>query len=95
MFFSDYMLKFGASLLNFGNFDVNLLNFGFAEVKKQIVIFLQTVEVWSTSSGSDVCRCSPQTADILPLKKQTAPNYTFLNMYIFYSDEIYKNVNLF
>ncbi|KAM0021793.1 hypothetical protein Hdeb2414_s0024g00654861 [Helianthus debilis subsp. tardiflorus] len=44
-----------------------------AEVKKQTV-FLQTAEVFSTSSATDVCRCSPQTADVLPLKKQTAPS---------------------
>ncbi|KAF5791518.1 hypothetical protein HanRHA438_Chr09g0407541 [Helianthus annuus] len=50
----------------------------FAEVKKQTVLFLQTAEVWSTSSATDVCRCGPQTADILPLKKQASP-YTFEN----------------
>ncbi|MFS7996189.1 hypothetical protein Hanom_Chr12g01127051 [Helianthus anomalus] len=44
-----------------------------AEVKKQTVFFLQTAEVWSTSSAADVCRCGSQTADVLPLKKQTAP----------------------
>ncbi|KAJ0526125.1 hypothetical protein HanHA300_Chr09g0319761 [Helianthus annuus] len=44
-----------------------------AEVKKQTVFFVQTAEVWSTSSAADVCRCGPQTADILHLKKQTAP----------------------
>ncbi|MFS7981402.1 hypothetical protein Hanom_Chr10g00950511 [Helianthus anomalus] len=42
-------------------------------LKKQTT-FLQTTEVWSTSSSTDVCGCGPQTADILPLKKQTAPN---------------------
>ncbi|MFS7928653.1 hypothetical protein Hanom_Chr04g00323251 [Helianthus anomalus] len=45
----------------------------FAEVKKQTVFFLQTTEVWSTSSAIDVCRCGLQTADVLPLKKQTTP----------------------
>ncbi|MFS7921750.1 hypothetical protein Hanom_Chr03g00240541 [Helianthus anomalus] len=45
----------------------------FVEVKKQTVFFLQTAEVWSTSYATDVCRCGPQTADVLPLKKQTAP----------------------
>ncbi|KAJ0545821.1 putative small GTPase, P-loop containing nucleoside triphosphate hydrolase [Helianthus annuus] len=40
-----------------------------AEVKKQTVFFLQTAEVWSTSSATDVCRCGPQTADVLPLEK--------------------------
>ncbi|KAM0032185.1 hypothetical protein Hdeb2414_s0016g00472281 [Helianthus debilis subsp. tardiflorus] len=34
---------------------------------------LKTAEVWSTSSVTDICRCGPQTADILPRKKQTAP----------------------
>ncbi|MFS7942296.1 hypothetical protein Hanom_Chr06g00486711 [Helianthus anomalus] len=45
----------------------------FVKLKKQTVFFLQTAEVWSTSSAADVCRCGPQTADVLPLKKQTAP----------------------
>ncbi|MFS7946163.1 hypothetical protein Hanom_Chr06g00532791 [Helianthus anomalus] len=44
-----------------------------AEVKQQIVYFLQTPEVWSTSSATDVCRFGPHIADILPLKKQTTP----------------------
>ncbi|KAJ0857160.1 hypothetical protein HanRHA438_Chr13g0586831 [Helianthus annuus] len=43
-----------------------------AKVKKQAVFFLQTTEVWSTSSAKDVCRCGPQTADISPLKKQNS-----------------------
>ncbi|MFS7999594.1 hypothetical protein Hanom_Chr12g01168211 [Helianthus anomalus] len=42
---------------------------GFAEVKKQTIFFLQTTEVWSTFSAADVCRCGPQTTDVLPLKK--------------------------
>ncbi|KAJ0447673.1 hypothetical protein HanRHA438_Chr17g0814761 [Helianthus annuus] len=42
-------------------------------MRKQTLFFLQTAEVWSTSSATEVCRCGPQTADILPLKKQTAP----------------------
>ncbi|KAK1407840.1 hypothetical protein QVD17_39467 [Tagetes erecta] len=29
------------------------------KLKKQIVFFLQTTEVWSTSSSTDVCRCGP------------------------------------
>ncbi|KAJ0556567.1 putative RNA-binding S4 domain-containing protein [Helianthus annuus] len=45
-----------------------------AEIKKQTVFILQTGEVWSTSSATDVCRCGPQTADVLPLKKQTTPD---------------------
>ncbi|MFS7915337.1 hypothetical protein Hanom_Chr02g00164141 [Helianthus anomalus] len=44
------------------------------EVKKQTVFFLQTAEVWSTSSATDVCRCGPRIADVLPLKKQTTAN---------------------
>ncbi|MFS8000645.1 hypothetical protein Hanom_Chr12g01180791 [Helianthus anomalus] len=43
-----------------------------AEVKNQTVFFLHTVEVWSTSSAIDVCRCVPHTVDVLPLKKQTS-----------------------
>ncbi|MFS7913486.1 hypothetical protein Hanom_Chr02g00142341 [Helianthus anomalus] len=43
------------------------------EVKKQTVFFLQTAEIWFTSSAADVCRCGPQTADVLPMKKQKAP----------------------
>ncbi|KAF5820557.1 hypothetical protein HanXRQr2_Chr01g0003561 [Helianthus annuus] len=42
-------------------------------LKKQTVFFLQTAEVWSTFSATDVCRCGPQTIYVLPLKKQTAP----------------------
>ncbi|KAL4585851.1 hypothetical protein LXL04_010477 [Taraxacum kok-saghyz] len=45
----------------------------FADVKKQTVFFLQTADVWSTSSSAEVCRYGPQTADVLPLKKQTEP----------------------
>ncbi|MFS8012090.1 hypothetical protein Hanom_Chr14g01316681 [Helianthus anomalus] len=41
------------------------------KMKKQTVFFLQTAEVWSTSSRADVCRCGPQTADLLHLKNQT------------------------
>ncbi|KAJ0868575.1 hypothetical protein HanRHA438_Chr12g0576071 [Helianthus annuus] len=54
----------------------------FAEFKKQIVFFLQTAEVWSTSSAADVCSCGPQTTDVLPLKKQTTPytNTTINNL---------------
>ncbi|MFS7927000.1 hypothetical protein Hanom_Chr04g00303771 [Helianthus anomalus] len=43
------------------------------KLKKQTVFSLKTAEVWSTSFATDVCRCGPQTADVLPLKKQTAP----------------------
>ncbi|MFS7995853.1 hypothetical protein Hanom_Chr12g01122941 [Helianthus anomalus] len=42
-----------------------------AEVKKQTIFFLQTVGVWSTSSATDVCRCGPPNADVLPLKNST------------------------
>ncbi|KAL4590725.1 hypothetical protein LXL04_003666 [Taraxacum kok-saghyz] len=44
-----------------------------ADVKKQTVFFLQTVDVWSTSSAAEACRCGPQTADLLASKKQTPP----------------------
>ncbi|KAL4584457.1 hypothetical protein LXL04_009059 [Taraxacum kok-saghyz] len=36
-----------------------------ADVKKQTVFFLQTADVWSTSSAAEGCRCGPQTADAL------------------------------
>ncbi|KAL4565705.1 hypothetical protein LXL04_029808 [Taraxacum kok-saghyz] len=42
-----------------------------ADVKKQTVFFLQTADVWSTSSAVEGCRCGPQTADVLTSKKQT------------------------
>ncbi|KAL4580290.1 hypothetical protein LXL04_016478 [Taraxacum kok-saghyz] len=32
-------------------------------LKKQTVFFLQTADVWSTSSAAEGCRCGPQTAD--------------------------------
>ncbi|MFS7896095.1 hypothetical protein Hanom_Chr00s004050g01718751 [Helianthus anomalus] len=48
-------------------------------LKKQTTFFLQTAEVWSIFYSTNVCRCGPQTADTLPLKKQTAPKfYIFL-----------------
>ncbi|KAL4585612.1 hypothetical protein LXL04_010235 [Taraxacum kok-saghyz] len=34
-----------------------------ADVKKQTVFFLQTADVWFTSSAAEACRCGPQTAD--------------------------------
>ncbi|KAL4586021.1 hypothetical protein LXL04_010651 [Taraxacum kok-saghyz] len=34
-----------------------------ADVKKQTVFFLQTADVWSSSSAAEGCRCGPQTAD--------------------------------
>ncbi|KAL4582280.1 hypothetical protein LXL04_006824 [Taraxacum kok-saghyz] len=43
------------------------------DVKKQTVFFLQTADVWSTSSAAESCRCGPQTADVLVSKKQTPP----------------------
>ncbi|KAL4572603.1 hypothetical protein LXL04_019383 [Taraxacum kok-saghyz] len=43
-----------------------------ADVKKQTVFFLQTADVWSTSSTAEDCRCGPQTADVLTSEKQTA-----------------------
>ncbi|KAL4561605.1 hypothetical protein LXL04_033775 [Taraxacum kok-saghyz] len=53
-----------------------MMNFLFqqsADVKKQTVFFLQTADVWSTSSAAETCRCGPQTADVLASKKQTPP----------------------
>ncbi|KAL4556186.1 hypothetical protein LXL04_038829 [Taraxacum kok-saghyz] len=44
-----------------------------ADVKKQTVFLLQTADVWATSSSAELCRHGPQTADVLTLKKQTAP----------------------
>ena len=46
-----------------------------ADVKKQTVFFLQTADVWSTSSAAEGCRCGPQTADVLASKKQTSPKW--------------------
>ncbi|MFS7962908.1 hypothetical protein Hanom_Chr08g00732001 [Helianthus anomalus] len=46
---------------------------GLCIIKKQTLFFLQTADLWSTSSPADVCRCGPQTADLLDLKKQTPP----------------------
>ncbi|MFS7976741.1 hypothetical protein Hanom_Chr10g00895981 [Helianthus anomalus] len=42
-------------------------------VKKQTTFFLQTAEVLSTPSSTDVYKCDPQTSDILPLKNPTTP----------------------
>ncbi|MFS8025550.1 hypothetical protein Hanom_Chr16g01476381 [Helianthus anomalus] len=47
-----------------------------ADINKQTVFFLQTADLWSTSSPADVCRCGSQTADLLPLQKQTQPKFT-------------------
>ncbi|MFS7945733.1 hypothetical protein Hanom_Chr06g00527651 [Helianthus anomalus] len=70
-------------MLKFCFFDVNfqlmmpIMLFGVisvvVEVKKQTVSFLHIAEVWFTSSATDVCRCGPQAADILPFKRQTTP----------------------
>ncbi|KAL4586063.1 hypothetical protein LXL04_010694 [Taraxacum kok-saghyz] len=42
-------------------------------LKKQTVFLPQTADVWATSSSAELCRCGPQTADVLTLKKQTEP----------------------
>ncbi|MFS7980951.1 hypothetical protein Hanom_Chr10g00945181 [Helianthus anomalus] len=55
------------------------------EVKNQTVFFLQTAELWSTSCITDVCRYGPQTADVLPLKKQTPKTYTTLPVLLNYN----------
>ncbi|KAL4579406.1 hypothetical protein LXL04_015551 [Taraxacum kok-saghyz] len=44
-----------------------------ADIKKQTVFFLQTADIWSTSSAAEGCKCGPQTADVLASKKQTTP----------------------
>ncbi|KAL4589928.1 hypothetical protein LXL04_002840 [Taraxacum kok-saghyz] len=41
-----------------------------ADIKKT-VFFLQTANVWSTTSVAVLCRCGPQTAAVLTSKKQT------------------------
>ncbi|KAD4586059.1 hypothetical protein E3N88_23660 [Mikania micrantha] len=46
---------------------------GFKLIRKQTPPKALLAEVWSTSSAKDVCRRGPQTADVLPLKKQTPP----------------------
>ncbi|MFS8000705.1 hypothetical protein Hanom_Chr12g01181491 [Helianthus anomalus] len=51
-------------------------------LRKQTILFLQTAEVWSTSSAIEVCRCGLQTADVLPLKKQRAPKCKGLFVYL-------------
>ncbi|KAJ0539874.1 hypothetical protein HanHA300_Chr08g0291491 [Helianthus annuus] len=48
------------------------------DINKQTVFFLQTADLWSTSSLADACRCGPQTTDLLSLKKQTQPNRSFI-----------------
>ncbi|KAL4567301.1 hypothetical protein LXL04_022881 [Taraxacum kok-saghyz] len=58
-----------------GNMESNAFLGKSADVKKQTVFFLQTADVWSTSSAAEVCRCGPQTADVLTSKKQTAPYF--------------------
>ncbi|KAK1407117.1 hypothetical protein QVD17_38728 [Tagetes erecta] len=44
------------------------------KLKKQTAFYLQTAEVWSTSSSADVYRCGLQIADIFLRKKQTTPD---------------------
>ncbi|MFS7888728.1 hypothetical protein Hanom_Chr00s000001g01598511 [Helianthus anomalus] len=50
-----------------------MLILGEEKGKKQTLFFLQSADIWSTSSRAYVCRCDPQTADLLHLKKQTPP----------------------
>ncbi|KAF5822546.1 hypothetical protein HanXRQr2_Chr01g0027861 [Helianthus annuus] len=55
--------------------------------KKQTLFSLQTADLWSTSSPADACRCGPQTADLLHLKKQTPPKCRpFINFFDYYFD---------
>ncbi|MFS7909358.1 hypothetical protein Hanom_Chr01g00093651 [Helianthus anomalus] len=66
----------------------------FAEVKKQTVFCLQTAEVWSTSSAADVCRYGPQTANVLPLKKQSAPECNIHdNRMLLHNENVLQHVN--
>ncbi|MFS7970174.1 hypothetical protein Hanom_Chr09g00817921 [Helianthus anomalus] len=56
----------------------------------QTPFLLHSTDIWYTSSRADVCSCGPQTADLLHLKKQTAPKSSIFanensNM------ELYKN----
>ncbi|MFS7904439.1 hypothetical protein Hanom_Chr01g00036031 [Helianthus anomalus] len=44
-----------------------------ADIDKQTVFFLQTADLWFTSSPADISICDPQTADLLPFQKQTQP----------------------
>ncbi|MFS7907412.1 hypothetical protein Hanom_Chr01g00071051 [Helianthus anomalus] len=47
---------------------------GFCRIKQTLFFLqLQTADLWSTSSPANACRCGPQTADLLPFQKQTAP----------------------
>ncbi|MFS8008243.1 hypothetical protein Hanom_Chr14g01270401 [Helianthus anomalus] len=39
----------------------------------QTLFLLHSADIWSTSSRAHVCKCGPQTADLLHLKKQTPP----------------------
>ncbi|MFS8022151.1 hypothetical protein Hanom_Chr16g01436141 [Helianthus anomalus] len=43
----------------------------------QTLFLLHSSDIWSTSSHADICRCGPQTADLLHLKKQTSPKCVF------------------
>ncbi|KAL4564271.1 hypothetical protein LXL04_028330 [Taraxacum kok-saghyz] len=61
------------SYTDIGGLDCLLNNLFSANIKKQTVFFLQTADVYSTSSAAEGCRCGPQTADVLASKKQIAP----------------------
>ncbi|MFS7900819.1 hypothetical protein Hanom_Chr00s142023g01819361 [Helianthus anomalus] len=70
---------------------------GFVEEKKQTLFSLQTADIWSTSFSADACRCGPQTADLFPQKKQTAPKRYISPFKIFFFSlplpPISQNVN--
>ncbi|MFS7988205.1 hypothetical protein Hanom_Chr11g01031931 [Helianthus anomalus] len=50
---------------------------GFVRREREKKLFLlHSADIWSIiSSRADVCRCGPQTADHLHLKKQTPPKF--------------------
>ncbi|MFS7928429.1 hypothetical protein Hanom_Chr04g00320661 [Helianthus anomalus] len=41
----------------------------FVELKNKQFSSCRLQKVWFTSSATDVCRCGPQTTDVLPLRK--------------------------
>ncbi|KAL4590011.1 hypothetical protein LXL04_002929 [Taraxacum kok-saghyz] len=43
---------------------------------------VETADVWTTSSSAELCRCGPQIADVLALKKQTEPKRDCLTIWM-------------
>ncbi|KAJ0668396.1 putative NAD(P)-binding domain superfamily [Helianthus annuus] len=56
------------------NWATHILVIGFASGEVPVIpaniALVKTAKVWSTFSAVDVCRCGPQTTDILPLKNK-------------------------